>query len=104
MLCLRVLLIQIGVKPSEICGFLQIMFESIVNSDRCQTATPSITSSTGFESIVNSDRCQTNNATMNITTMFESIVNSDRCQTVLYLAVYHHCLRVLLIQIGVKLI
>ena len=35
------------------------LFESIVNSDRCQTDIQMIESSAMFESIVNSDRCQT---------------------------------------------
>ena len=34
-------------------------FESLVNSDRCQTTASGNFSVTTFESLVNSDRCQT---------------------------------------------
>ena len=55
-----------------------------------------------FESIVNSDRCQTLFLVKFSLFLFESIVNSDRCQTVNPGNIMGHCLRVLLIQIGVK--
>ena len=56
-------------------------FESIVNSDRCQTITSLKRTKPLFESIVNSDRCQTINGEELLDGLFESIVNSDRCQT-----------------------
>ena len=55
---LRALLIRIGVKlhyPAELYG----KFESLVNSDRCQTRERLQTFDQRFESLVNSDRCQT---------------------------------------------
>ena len=77
---LRALLIRIGVKlhyPAELYG----KFESLVNSDRCQTRERLQTFDQRFESLVNSDRCQTMISIDTKYLKFESLVNSDRCQT-----------------------
>ena len=78
---LRALLIRIGVKlhyPAELYG----KFESLVNSDRCQTRERLQTFDQRFESLVNSDRCQTWWNHFHFVCVFESLVNSDRCQTI----------------------
>ena len=80
-----------------------ILFESLVNSDRCKTLATAYIHVTVFESLVNSDRCKTRNAYYTFFSLFESLVNSDRCKTGAILAYSLFSLRALLIQIGAKL-
>ncbi len=78
------------------------MFESLVNSEQCQTGGSTINSARLFESLVNSEECQTTVRKESVSDAFESLVNSEECQTLPSLTKGLSCLRVLLIQKSVK--